>query len=299
MDRLTPSNDILDDTAELRARADRDGYLYFRGFTPRDVILDVRRDFVEVLAQRDWLDPDTDPMNATSTRPNGTSPAEFAPTYVELQKLESFHTLAHRRDRVELLERLFGEPTLVHPCSMARAYFPNSGEHTVPPHQDITHVQGSEETWTGWTPLGPCSEHLGGVAVIPGSHKSGVLPVHRVRGIGGLGVQTAGIEPGFATADFEPGDVLFIHAYTVHAGVPNASSDRIRLSVDYRYQKLSDPITEVSLGNHAGVPWERLYEGWNSERYQYYWERLPVTAVSYDVSRKAPLGDEMLAHPLL
>ncbi len=299
MDRLIPSNDLLDDTEALRARAARDGYLYFRGLTDRELVLQTRRDFVRVLAENGWLDPDTDPMDAISTRPQGTSPAEFASTYLKIQGLESFHTLAHEPARVALMERLFGEPVLVHPCSMGRVYFPNSGKHTVPPHQDISHVQGSEDTWTGWTPLGSCSETFGGVAVIPGSHTIGVLPVHSVVGIGGLGVQTDDIQPGFATADFEPGDVLFIHTYTVHVGVPNRSSSRIRLSADYRYQRLSDPITEVSLGNHPGVPWDQLYAGWKSTKYQYYWERLSPTVVPYDPSRKAPIGGKMLGHPLL
>lgn len=299
MDRLIASNDALDDIDELRSRAARDGYLYLRDFTSRELALQTRRDFVEVLARRGWLDPGTDPMDAISTRPQGTSPAEFASTYLEIQGLESFHSLAHEPVRVELMQRLFGEPVLVHPCSMGRVYFPNSSQHTVPPHQDISHVQGSEETWTGWTPLGQCSETLGGVALVPGSHTIGVLPVHPIIGIGGRGVQTDQLERGFATADFELGDLLFIHTYTVHTGVPNRSSSRIRLSADYRYQKLSDPITVVSLGNHPAVPWEQLYKGWKSQQYQYYWNQLSPTAVAYDPSRKAPIGEQVLEHPLL
>ena len=40
------------------------------------------------------------------------------------------------------------------------------------------------------------------------------------------------------SSPFDLGDALFFHSKTVHQGVPNLSGNRVRLSVDYRYQSL-------------------------------------------------------------
>ena len=40
------------------------------------------------------------------------------------------------------------------------------------------------------------------------------------------------------------------HSLTIHKSLPNQFPDRLRLSVDYRYQPLSHPVTEGSLLPH-------------------------------------------------
>ena len=75
------------------------------------------------------------------------------------------------------------------------------------------------------------------------------------------------------SSPFATGDTLFFHSKTVHQGLPNHSGDRIRLSVDYRYQKFDAKIMNKNLGVHQGrVTWEEVYAGWKSDRFQYYWE---------------------------
>ena len=44
------------------------------------------------------------------------------------------------------------------------------------------------------------------------------------------------------TADYRPGDLLVFHSLMIHRALPN-TSDRIRLSLDTRYQPLSEPRT--------------------------------------------------------
>ena len=52
------------------------------------------------------------------------------------------------------------------------------------------------------------------------------------------------------------------------------SGDRVRLSVDYRYQKKTDLIMEKTLGVHGGrLTWEQVYEKWESDELQYYWKK--------------------------
>ena len=268
------SNDLLDRPRDLRARALEDGYLFIRGLVPDAPILRLRRDIAAILDGVGWLDADTDPLDAISTQGAklmGTP--EFIPIYDAMQRLESFHTMAHEPALLNVAEALLGERGMPQPSAIVRVLFPDKLEYTTPPHQDFVLVQGTPEVWTAWIPLGPCPASLGGLAVLRGSHRRGILPMHQRKGAGGLGVDEGYLDGEWMSSPFERGDTLFFHSKTVHQGLPNVSGDRIRLSVDYRYQKLTDKIMSKNLGVHQGrLTWPEVYAGWKSDRYQYYWE---------------------------
>ena len=135
---------------------------------------------------------------------------------------------------------------------------------------------------TAWIPLGDCPKTLGSLAVLAGSHHGGVYPVHPATGAGGLGIDTEELPYRWAASDFEAGDVVFFHSHTVHKGLPNLSRDRLRLSVDYRYQPASQPVVQSSLEPHYGqLQWDEIYRNWKSDRYQYYWKDLPLQMVDW------------------
>ena len=99
------------------------------------------------------------------------------------------------------------------------------------------------------------------------SHHLGILPVSKSLGAGGLRADTQRADLEWASSPFECGDVLFFHSHTVHQGLANLSGNQLRLSVDYRYQKASDPV----MGPHQGrLTWSEVYADWESDRYQYY-----------------------------
>ena len=268
------SNDLVERPRELRARALQDGYVFCRGLLPEAPIMQVRRDISAILDAVGWLDAGTDPSDAISTqeaRLIGTP--EFNPIYDAIQKLESFHTMAHHPALLQVAAGLLGERGMPQPSIIARVLFPDKLEYTTPPHQDFILVQGTPEVWTAWIPLGPCPVDLGGLAVLRGSHNRGILPVHAEKGAGGLSVEAAWLDGDWVSSPFETGDTLFFHSKTVHRGLPNLAGNRIRLSVDYRYQKMADKIMVKNLGVHQGrVTWEQVYAGWESDQFQYYWE---------------------------
>ena len=248
--------------------------MFFRGLVPQAAIRQLRGDITAILDAVGWLDAGTDPLAAISTqqaRLMGTP--EFTPIYDTIQKLESFHTMAHHPALLQVAEALLGERGMPQPSAISRVMFPAKLEHTTPPHQDFILVQGTPEVWTAWIPLGPCPVDLGGLAVLRGSHERGILPVHGAKGAGGLRVQAAWLDGDWRSSPFATGDTLFFHSKTVHQGLPNISGNRIRLSVDYRYQKMGAKIMDKNLGVHQGrVTWEEVYAGWKSDRFQYYWE---------------------------
>jgi hypothetical protein len=78
--------------------------------------------------------------------------------------------------------------------------------------------------------------------VLPGSHLGPPLAAKLLRAD----------EPGWATTDYRPGDVLLFHCLTSHAALPN-HADRLRLSTDLRWQSADQPApAELVLGPAAG-----------------------------------------------
>ncbi len=281
---MTPfvvSNDIRDDRTALRHRAGRAGYLFLQDVVDKEAILATRWDIVSILSDVGWIDEGTDPFEAITSHPALLSGMpDFIPVYDTIQCLESFHTLAHDPALQDLLTQLLGQELLLQPSNIARVIFPSAVEHTTPAHQDFVHIQGTPDVWTAWLPLGDCPHELGGLSVLTGSHKVGVLPVSRSLGAGGLRSHVDGIEGEWVSSPFQLGDVLFFHSQTVHQGLPNRSGNRLRLSVDYRYQRASDPVMDKVLAPHQGrLSWDEVYKGWKSNQYQYYWKQFTLTPV--------------------
>lgn len=279
MRKLEPANGLLSDPEALRRQAEEDGCLLFVQIFDHEKLLNVRRQILELCQRFGWL-AEGHPMmdgvarlEATAVEPE----TRYVQLYQELLKLEDFHALAHDPALLSVFDALFCETTLVHPRNIARIIFPQSVKYTTPSHQDYVHIQGTPNTWTAWTPLGDCPEELGGLALLPGSHKQGIYPTHSAYGAGGLGIDTNGLGFEWHSHDFRLGDTVVFHSHLVHKGLPNLTPDRLRLSVDYRYQPVSEPVTEGSLlPHHATQTWEEVYQGWSSEPLQYYWKRYPL-----------------------
>ena len=275
------SSDLLSDPDELSARARQDGYLFFHDLVQHDSILGLRRDITGILQRAGWLDADSDPMQAISTgeaKLNRTP--EFIPVYDSIQRLESFHTMAHNRELLGVAQALLGEPAMPQPSAIARVLFATRPDVTTPPHQDFILVQGTPEVWTCWIPLTDLPHSMGGLAVLGGSHLRGVLPVFEAPGAGGLSIESDALDGQWFSSPFQLGDALFFHSKTAHQGLPNISGNRIRLSVDYRYQKKTDLIMEKNLGVHQGrLTWEEVYRDWESKEFQYFWKGHQRTSV--------------------
>lgn len=284
MDELVPCNELLARPVALREHARQTGCLFFRDLVDRAAIQNVRAQILGLCAGAGWLAPGTDAAEGIAAR--GIAHVEPQPAFMEvydqIMRLEDFHALAHDEGLLGVFSTLFGGPVLVHPRNIARIIFPHNVRFTTPAHQDYVHIQGTENTWTAWIPLGDCPRGLGGLAVMLGSHLNGLYPVHSAYGAGGLGINTDLLPFAWATTDYRIGDVIVFHSFVVHKALPNLTDDRIRLSVDFRYQPVSEPVTEGSLlPHHARLSWDQVYAGWRSTRYQYYWRSLPLNIVEW------------------
>ena len=287
---LQAQNELLDSPEALRRQMAEDGYLFFRGLLPKDEIVALRRQILQICDEYGWIAPGTALMDGIAD----PSVDEMEPfcgvgvppdAYGDVYRLESFHRLAHHPNIIEMLALLFNETVFAHPRMIARVMIPAKINAPTPAHQDHIFVQGTKTVYTCWMPLGDCPRGLGGLSALHGSHNVGILPVRAAEGAGNRHVILDDTEQNWVETDFEAGDVLVFHSLTVHKSVPNLTQDRIRLSVDFRYQPLSLPIEEKSLIPHCEVlPWEEVYAGWDSTDLKYYWRQYELDFQTFDMS---------------
>jgi hypothetical protein len=289
------STPLLSDPQALRERADADGFLFFKNFLPKEPLLELRRQILEVCDTYGWVRKDHPLMDAVADLPAiAESDAKdrtmyaigvTATAYRDIQSLELFHTIPHHPKLIGLYEKIFGGEVFPHPRHIARVLLPSPSFSPTPPHQDYIYIQGAHSFWTCWFPLGDCPTELGGLAVLKGSHKEPVLDVTHARGAGGFESVLCNKDYAWAYGPYECGDVITFPSHMVHRGMPNLLGDRIRLSCDLRYQPAADPIEEKSLRPHCDVAtWEELYQKWTNPSLKYYWREKQLTMSPWDTS---------------
>ncbi len=279
----------------LRRRLAEDGYLYFRRALERAPLLRLLDDVLEVLARHGWLD-ERAPRREARTRavPVAEGEDDYFPVYDDIQRLESLHRIPHRPELMRIMRQAVGASAFPHPLGIARLAFPDNDEATTPAHQDYPNNQGSEALCAAWLPLHDCPRERGGIAILEGSPRLGLLPLEFSLGAGGRAAVLPAAARGlrWLSADFRAGDVLVFGSLTVHRALPNRSGDRFRLSVDFRYQREGEALTPPVLEPHFGrMRWEEIYAGWESSQHQFYWRRKRFALVPWDDSlHRLPRG---------
>lgn len=291
------SSDLLPNGPALAQRMRRDGYLFLPNLLPREAIANVQRQIAGIAHDAGWLRRDTPPEDAIAD-PSGFC-VDPDPTYLQtlrqINRLEDYHALKHHPALINLLERMLGGPILPHPRVLMRNIFPARDEYTTKAHQDFPNVQGTTEVYTAWMPLIDCPMNVGPLQIAAGSHTGGVYDFGIAGGAGGIEIKDP-LEGTWVSNDFAAGDVLLFHSMAVHKGVPN-HSDRLRMSMDVRYQLVSEPFN-IDNANADGQPlsWEDIYAGWKSDALKYYWQRLPLTLKPFDpiwFDKRDALGFEL------
>ena len=257
MPAFVASNDLLNDPPALRSRIADDGYLFFRGRAPKDKIVAARRDVIALCKQAGWCDGDG---KWTGAGPFTEGDKEYMAVYRDVIKLPSFLAVPEDAALMELVGKIVNGPAMLHRLRIGRITFPNNVTQTTGAHQDHWYIRGTPQTYTMWTPLGDCPIALGGLAVLPGSHKSGFIE-HRFdagkkyagHGLADDQLPAAAREDAWATGDFEVGDFLLFHSFTVHKALPNLTRDRLRFSTDNRYQCEGDAIADISTKSHYNL----------------------------------------------
>jgi hypothetical protein len=292
---LIDSSPLLDQPEALRQRAEEDGYLFIKGLLPRDEVLELRRQFLEILDGYGWIDRNYDLMEGRIDLEAVAKedPAAMAQTgsgihrecYAKVQKLELFHSMLHNPALLSLYRTLFQEEVFPHPRNIARLLLPGPTYRPTPQHQDFTHVQGTPSFWTCWYPVGDCPVELGGLAILRGSHKDGVYKIVHAEGAGQKESLICETERQWLGGPIEAGDILTFNSQTVHRGMENKQPGRVRLSCDMRYQHASGEVEKMIFDVSMGVAtWDEIYAGWKSDTHKYFWKNYDLNFSDWDDS---------------
>ena len=299
MEVFEDSTPLLGDPEALKARFAAEGYVLLRGVVDRDLLTEARRAITGVCAAHGWLDTAHDPMAAVPrSGPFVEGEDRFFEVYDDVQRLEAFHAVPHHPSVRRCMVALLGETAFPHPLSIARLVFPQNDEWTTPQHQDYPNNQGTRELYACWMPLADCSVEEGSLSILRGSHRFGVAPM---RASLGAGNRRAELDERYGDLDWVCGDLglgdaLIFHSLTVHRALPNRG-EAMRLSVDYRFQREGDALTNGCLEPHFGrLPWEDIYAGWQREELKYYWRAKTFTVEDWDPSLHEIDYDDAVEH---
>lgn len=302
---LRDSTEFLFDGDKLRDQLSRDGYILIRNLIPRNEVLEVRSRLLTIASEYQWLDN-------SSPEAEGVVNPELDHNIIRDESIsainrmwcdEAMHGLRIHRNILALFERIFKEPAIAHPRFTLRHVFPGSPATTT--HQDHVHV-GGEEFYSMWSPLGDCSMEQGVLALVPNSHRGGLLKA----AFAGMGI----IEEdswSWVSGAMNAGDVIIFSNLMVHKALPNLTK-KIRLSFDARYQAASLPIATLSLTppiDSGCMDWESVYKDWVSKDNQYYWNKFNLQIVDFDATHyeidypvafeRAKAGDKKMRNELL
>lgn len=230
---LVDSRCLLGDSDALRARIAEDGYLFFRGLLDPVEIRSVGVGVLGQLQAAGWTETGRDPVTARPIAPvKAVRMADLFGdrTYTRIVLNPRLNRFAYQSRLAELMCDVLGRLGFCYPLRIPRIVYPTSFAPRQPGnyvHKDYRSVQ---DMFTSWVPFGEVSPRLGGLALLPGSQTTDRVapqPIDR-------------LPAGWLTTDYQPGDVLVFHCLTTHAALPNLS-ERMRLSVEYRWQLADQP----------------------------------------------------------
>lgn len=258
----------LGDPAALRARLDDEGYLLLRGLQDRELVLEARRQLVQVLRDEGLADRSGGPLEA---RPAPGAGGQFRGGENALTTCPAFRQVVESERVRRFMEGIYGGEALTFDFKWMRVVGP--GDFTGA-HYDVVYMgRGSMGVLTVWTPFGDLGYEHGTLALVPGSHRMpgyervratyGRMDVDRDRVHGWFAddpLDVTGKYGGtWATTEFRAGDVLVFGMYTMHMSLANTSRE-FRLTADTRWQKAGDPVDERWVGKRP-----KGHNAWNSE----------------------------------
>ena len=176
---------------------------------------------------------------------------------------------------VRLIEGILGPEIICSPIQHVRAKLPSDlangkNSHVAPWHQDAqVHTEEADPHFilTVWVPLCDATPENGCLQIIPRVHRREIVYWSE-----GFGISEENMPAGeVLTVPMKKGSVLLLDKLTPHGSGPN-DTDRIRWSMDLRYQKAGTPtgrscypdFAVLSRSNPSSVladhsEWDRLW----------------------------------------
>jgi hypothetical protein len=139
-------------------------------------------------------------------------------------------------------------------ATQSMLYFKPPGARGQALHQDNFYLKVAPGTcMAAWLSLDDADQENGGMLVVPGSHKCGVLCPHPADPAKSFTVEEVNVPEGMAPVpcDLKAGDVLFFNGSVIHGSYPNTSQDRFRRAFICHYM----PESSVEISQ-----WYKLFD---------------------------------------
>lgn len=157
----------------------------------------------------------------------------------------------------EALETVLGDSFFLYENSMV--YKPKGKQNGVPWHQDFISRPDEPIKYIAWMAIDEVTKSSGALKVVPGSHKLGFLPWHRVKGETHHDrLDTSKVDLSKSIhVELEPGDVLIFNQLVVHSS-DDMQTDSMRFVYRASYQSFDQIFTPratpiVINGGHASA----------------------------------------------
>jgi len=264
------SIDLLDDSTALQSRLNEDGYLYLPELLDANLINDARSFLLKQLSELGLLDR-THPVEAGVA----AQPWIGKSCHHLVRENRALLKALYSGRMIEFYEQILESSVRHFDFTWLRVIGPGKG---TAPHGDSVYMgRGTRQLYTSWTPLMEITPEIGGLLIMPGSHRIPAFETYRngdvdivctnrldrepqdVHGwVGPLGDGKLSSDPvqlqaehglPWVTAEcYRPGDVVVFNIGTIHGSLDN-QSDRVRLSTDSRYQRADEPVDERWIGD--------------------------------------------------
>ncbi len=255
---LRSSNDLLTNPEKLRKRIAEDGYLLLRGLLNVDKVRAARDELLIKMERSGTVSDDyllSEGVDLTlKNEIDQAAPREGT----------AVKKLTQSGEMIDFYDQFFGEPARAFDFIWVRMVSVGTSTGC---HYDWVYMgRGSKHLHTSWTPLMDIPRIEGSLAILKGSHQFsqlistyGSIDVDDERSnqkFGGWYTQDpVEVQDQFGgkwlTTDFRAGDLLLFSMHTMHCSLDNKSPDnRIRLTLDTRYQPASEPADERWIGTN-------------------------------------------------
>lgn len=221
---------------KLNSLLNKNGYLFLKNLIDQSIVLAAYKEVFNMAAKKQYLEKTFHPSHAVlnkNLKTNKTFLREIEKFSIKWSSKKQFNATAKDSSLLKFLSSTLGGPVINHPFQHAiwgRMVFPQIFADCSPAHQDFEYVGVPEDTYTVWIPLTDCPVYLGGLALVPGSHKHGYVekPARIFQHI-----QKKKLS--WSSTNYQAGDCLIFHSQTIHMPLPNETTSTVRFSIDARY----------------------------------------------------------------
>ena len=268
---------------EIRARYERDGYVWIKNIVPRKDVLDMRKRYFQTISDTGILKPGTDAVDGVfdpSLDPSkyqgvGAHPDKTLERgFDEIHKSAEYHRFLKHPNLRAWVRRLMGwDSEVILNRGLIRHNVPGSRCPSGIHYDQLFLRAGDPVFVTAWVPIGDCPADGGGLMYLENSTELGEHIEERFKGRqskenmpreerinafnrhmndqGHLShnaedwAKKDGRGKRWLVADFEAGDVVFHTPWTIHAASQNDDKlGRIRLASDLRFYEEGAKVDE-------------------------------------------------------